>query len=207
MLSFPGFLVQVQSFKSKFILAMGVRGCSKFMFSVILVLCRAACAPSWLRKMPKKSNMTFRKKLRQYCLEPRPDLRTPTSRFDSRAEPYTNGLQLQAKEPYDICVASTCCQGERRETKTIHSRVLGASEQSVEEPTIARCFYYLPETFLSHTLRGRRSLSEAIQFVRCLAAAPRRLHFGPEILAAQQHLCKLLEPQEAWNVHKTSKIP
>ena len=46
MLSFPGFLVQVQSFfKSKFIVNLMVR------------LSSAAGAPSWLRKMANGSNM------------------------------------------------------------------------------------------------------------------------------------------------------
>ena len=51
MLSFPGFLVQVQSFKSKFIVNLMVR------------LSSAAGAPRWLRKMANRSNMTLRKQL------------------------------------------------------------------------------------------------------------------------------------------------
>ena len=69
MLSFPGFLVQVQSFfKSNPIFAAALLWSSKFIFAVILLLSRAACAPSWLRNMAKRSNMSLQ---RQHCLEPR----------------------------------------------------------------------------------------------------------------------------------------
>ena len=89
MLSFPGFLVQVQSlFKSKPILVVALFRSSEFMFVVILRFSRAASATSWLRKMPNRKNMALCKETLNQGL----NCGLQRHAFASNAEPYTNGF-------------------------------------------------------------------------------------------------------------------